>query len=58
MPAEWQIRHWLLAMSAPMPGGKDSSLAGNSTLTIAHGRGTASFLAVAESIAELHDATP
>jgi hypothetical protein len=58
MPAEWQIRHWLLATSAPMPGGKDLSLAGNSTLTIVHGRGAASFFAAAESaLAQLHKAT-
>src|SRR5258708_6693212 len=58
MPAEWQIRHWPLAMSAPIPGGKASSLAGNSTRTIAHCRGATSFLPVAESaLAEFHHAT-
>src|SRR5258708_19403954 len=58
MPAEWQIRHWLLAMSAPIPGGKDSSPAGNSTRTIAHCRGATSFLPAAESaLAELHHTT-
>src|SRR5882724_2513278 len=59
MPAEWQIRHWLLAISAPAPGGKRSSPAGNSTRTIAHCRGAAALLPDVESaLAGPHHATP
>jgi hypothetical protein len=42
-----------------MPAGKDSSLAGSSTLAIAHRREATSFLPDAESaLAEFHHATP
>jgi hypothetical protein len=46
-------------MSAPAPGGKDSSLAGISTLTIAHCREAATRLSDGEAaFAEFHHPTP
>jgi hypothetical protein len=44
-------------MSAPTPAGKGSSVAGNSTLTVAHCLEAALCLSEA-AFAEFHDATP